>query len=161
MIMIVMMMTIMIMIMIMIDHSGGDQLSRILVQVTNRAARLVVTEEQMMFLFHLVGPFLQRLSSEGFMKQLCGLTVILYEILMRMDAKTPQLKNLDVVCDFLYHIKYQFIGNSVRHNVEKIIRQLSKPLQFRLRFITKTEMKTEAMAVEPRTLGHAVKHPEE
>ena len=99
--------------------------------------KLVETEEQMLFVFHLVrifkvsktfgaffslcqkvsiikikfqvGPFLQRLHSERFMRVLFELTVQLYEILLRVDKNVKQMKYMDAVCDLLYHIKYQVL----------------------------------------------------
>ena len=105
-----------------------------------------------MFILHLVGPFLQRLHSDRFMRILFELTVQLYEILLRVDRCVPQMKYMDAVCDLLYHIKYQvnwiliptikssrsffkFTGDSVKGDVERIVRQLRNPLQIRLRFV--------------------------
>lgn len=43
---------------------------------------------------------------------------------------------MDPICDFLYHIKYMFTGDSVKDQVEKIICTLRPALKLRLRFIT-------------------------
>merc|ERR1712039_834620 len=110
--------------------------------------KLVETEEQMLFVFHLVGPFLQRLHSDRFMRVLFELTVQLYEILLRVDRRVAHLKHMDAVCDLLYHIKYQFTGDSVRNDVERIVRQLRNPLQLRLRFIAQIQLKTEEGAMK-------------
>merc|ERR1719452_134718 len=64
-------------------HSGFNQLCGILELVRDKLAKLVETEEQMMFVYHLVGPFLQRLHSDRFMRYLFELMVQLYEILLR------------------------------------------------------------------------------
>ena len=79
--------------------------------VRDKLVKLVETEEQMLFIFHLVGPFLQRLHSDRFMRILFELTVQLYEILLRVDRCVPQMKYMDAVCDLLYHIKYQVWEN--------------------------------------------------
>ena len=76
----------------------------------DRLSHLVETEEQMMFVFHLVGPFLQRLHADRFMRVLFELTVQLYELLLRVDRRVTHLKYIDSTCDLLYHIKYQFTG---------------------------------------------------
>ena len=75
------------------------------------------------------------------------------------------MKYMDAVCDLLYHIKYQvgtlvvpgcipgqhnftdwmfylnmkfqFTGDSVKADAERIVRQLKNPLQLRLRFESK------------------------
>ena len=97
----------------------------------DRLVKLVDTEEQMMFVCHLVGPFLQRLHSDRFMRVLFELTVQLYEMLLRVDQATTHLRYMDSVCDLLYHIKYQFTGDSVKADAERIVRQLKQPLQVR------------------------------
>ena len=43
---------------------------------------------------------------------------------------------MDPICDVLYHIKYMFTGDSIKTDVEGIIRGLRPALQRRLRFIT-------------------------
>ena len=88
-------------------HSGFTQVCGILDLVRDRLIKLVETEEQMLFIFHLVGPFLQRLHSDRFMRVLFELTVQLYEVLLRVDRCVPHMKYMDAVCDLLYHIKYQ------------------------------------------------------
>ena len=42
---------------------------------------------------------------------------------------------MEAICDLLYHVKYQFTGDSIRQDVERIEKELSPPLQLRLRFI--------------------------
>lgn len=73
----------------------------------DKLVKLVDTEEQMLFVYHLVGPFLQRLHADRFMRALFELTVQLYEILLRVDRGVSHMKYMDAVCDLLYHIKYQ------------------------------------------------------
>jgi len=124
-------------------HSGFTQICGILDLVRDRLIKLVETEEQMLFIFHLVGPFLQRLHSDRFMRVLFELTVQLYEILLRVDRCVPHMKYMDAVCDLLYHIKYQFTGDSVKADAERIVRQLKNPLQLRLRFIAQVQLKQE------------------
>ena len=84
-----------------------SQLCGILDLVRDKLVKLVDTEEQMLFVFHLVGPFLQRLHADRFMRVLFELTVQLYEILLRVDRGVAHMKYMDAVCDLLYHIKYQ------------------------------------------------------
>ena len=119
-------------------HSGFNQLCGILDLVRDKLVKLVETEEQMLFVFHLVGPFLQRLHTERFMRVLFELTVQLYEILLRVDSSVEQLQHQDAVCDLLYHIKYQFTGDSVKADAERVVRQLRTSLQLRLRSVIST-----------------------
>ncbi len=41
-----------------------------------------------------------------------------------------------LVCDLLYHIKYQFTGDSVKADAERVVMQLRPALQLRLRYHT-------------------------
>ena len=69
------------------------------------------------------------------MRILFELTVQLYEILLRVDRSVEQLQHQDAVCDLLYHIKYQFTGDSVKADAERVVRQLRSSLQLRLRSV--------------------------
>ena len=50
-------------------------------------------------------------------------------MLLRVDRAVPQMKYMDAVCDLLYHIEYQFTGDSVKQDAE------NPPFQLRHRFI--------------------------
>jgi mediator of RNA polymerase II transcription subunit 23 len=66
------------------------------------------------------------------------LTLALYELLVAVDHKTmtltppsptavadkQHLYAMDPICDFLYHIKYMFVGDGVRAEAERSIRRL-------------------------------------
>ncbi|XP_054718227.1 mediator of RNA polymerase II transcription subunit 23-like [Uloborus diversus] len=95
----------------------------------------VKTEEQFLFLCHLVAPFLQRFHIER-TKYAAEITVELYEMLEAVDKNCEQMRFIDSVCDLLYHIKYMFIGDSIKNEVERIIRNLRPAIQRKLRFIT-------------------------
>lgn len=66
-----------------------------------KAKALIKTEEQFLFLCHLVGPFLQRLNAER-PRCVLELTIELYELLEQVDKAVPQLKYMDPICDLLY-----------------------------------------------------------
>jgi mediator of RNA polymerase II transcription subunit 23 len=51
------------------------------------------------------------------------------------EKKTSTLRHMDTICDLLYHVKYQFTGDSIRADAERVEKELSSPLQLRLRFI--------------------------
>ena len=68
------------------------------------------------------------------MRVLFDLTVQLYEILLRVDRRVAVMRHMDSVCDLLYHIKYQFTGDSVKQDAERVVRQLKPALQLRLRY---------------------------
>ncbi|KAJ8305857.1 hypothetical protein KUTeg_016402 [Tegillarca granosa] len=96
---------------------------------------IIKTEEQFLYLCHLVGPFLQRLNSEK-TRCLLELVIEIYEILVNVDKCCEHLHYMEPITDFLYHIKYMFVGDGVKNEVEKIIRNLRQALQLRLRFIS-------------------------
>lgn len=62
---------------------------------------VIHTEEQFLFLCHLVGPFLQRFNSD-FPIAIIEVTMILYELLAQIDKSQVHLNYLDPICDLLY-----------------------------------------------------------
>ncbi|CAM4695195.1 unnamed protein product [Leuciscus chuanchicus] len=62
--------------------------------------------------------------------------VAFYEMLQAVDQHIKHLSYMDPICDFLYHIKYMFTGDSVKDQVERIICSLRPAMRLRLRFIT-------------------------
>lgn len=99
---------------------------------------LVHTEYQLIYLCHVVGPFLHRLSIER-ARAVADITLMLYELLEQVDKAQPAqpLRYMDPICDLLYHIKYMFVGDTMKTELEAIIRRLRPALQMRLRFITR------------------------
>jgi len=124
-------------------HAGFNQLCGILDLVRDQLIPLITTEEQMLFLLHMVGPFLQRLHTDRFMRVLFDLTIQIYELILRVDRSVANLKYMDTVCDLLYHIKYQFTGDSVKLDAERVVKQLRPAFQLRLRFIAQVPIKSE------------------
>lgn len=63
---------------------------------------IIKTEQQLIYLCHLVGPFLQRLETE-IPRAVMDITVIFYEVLEQVDRSNPNapLKYIDPVCDLL------------------------------------------------------------
>ncbi|KAK6627240.1 Mediator of RNA polymerase II transcription subunit 23 [Polyplax serrata] len=82
-------------------HAGVGQISTLPTFVKEKAKALIKTEEQFLFLCHLVGPFLQRLNAER-PRCVLELTIELYELLEQVDKAVPQLKYMDPICDLLY-----------------------------------------------------------
>ncbi|KAM5126151.1 mediator of RNA polymerase II transcription subunit 23-like [Mantella aurantiaca] len=62
--------------------------------------------------------------------------VAFYEMLLNVDQSSEHLNFVEPICDFLYHMKYMFTGDSIKDQVEKIIFNLRPALKLRLRFIT-------------------------
>ncbi|KAK2179641.1 hypothetical protein NP493_478g01047 [Ridgeia piscesae] len=116
-------------------HASIGQLSSIPQFIREVLKPLIKTEDQLLFVCHLVGPFLRRFHIER-TRCLLELTVELYEILQAVDKSVEHLRYMDAITDFLYHIKYMFVGNGVKNEVEKVIPTLRPALQLRLRFIS-------------------------
>lgn len=104
----------------------------------------IKTEEQMIFLCHIICPFLNRLEAEV-SRGAMDVTILLYEILEQVDStnKGKDLRYIDPICDLLYHLKYMYIGDTLKNEIEAIIKKLSSPLRMRLRFITRLNVVTE------------------
>ena len=117
-------------------HAGFNQIQQLPELVRDKFLPIVKTEEQLLFIYHLAGPFLQRLHTERYTRPLIDMTVHFYRILGKVDKEVTHLKYMDPVCDILYHVKYQFIGDAVRSDAEKIVKDLRPALQLRLRFVS-------------------------
>uniref|UniRef100_A0A182XM38 Mediator of RNA polymerase II transcription subunit 23 n=1 Tax=Anopheles quadriannulatus TaxID=34691 RepID=A0A182XM38_ANOQN len=119
-------------------HFGIGQLATITDSIKEKLKPLVHTEYQLIYLCHVVGPFLHRLSIER-ARAVADITLMLYELLEQVDKAQPAqpLRYMDPICDLLYHIKYMFVGDTMKTELEAIIRRLRPALQMRLRFITR------------------------
>lgn len=59
------------------------------------------TEEQYVFLCHLVGPFLQRFNSDR-PQYVMEITIELYQLLEQVDKSITHFNYMDSICDLLY-----------------------------------------------------------
>ncbi|KAM9839928.1 mediator of RNA polymerase II transcription subunit 23 isoform 5-T5 [Aulostomus maculatus] len=116
-------------------HSSIGQLSLIPKFLSETLKPIVQTEFQLLYVYHLVGPFLQRFQQER-TRCMLEIGVAFYEMLQAVDQHCQHLSYMDPICDFLYHIKYMYTGDSVKEQVEKIIMTLRPAMKLRLRFIT-------------------------
>ncbi|XP_054249054.1 mediator of RNA polymerase II transcription subunit 23 isoform X7 [Indicator indicator] len=133
-------------------HSSIGQLSLIPKFLTEVLIPIVQTEFQLLYVYHLVGPFLQRFQQER-TRCMIEIGVAFYEMLLNADRYSTHLSYMDPICDFLYHMKYMFTGDSVKDQVEKIICNLRPALKLRLRFITHIS-KLEPAAVPQQALSN-------
>lgn len=117
------------------QHASVGQISLLPTFLKERVKPKIKTEEQFLFVCHLIGPFLQRFFVER-TRIVMDVTIELYEMLGLVDRQVETMRYMDPICDLLYHIKYMFTGDSVKNEVETIIRNLRPQLQLRLRFIT-------------------------
>uniref|UniRef100_A0A8C5NER4 Mediator of RNA polymerase II transcription subunit 23 n=1 Tax=Gouania willdenowi TaxID=441366 RepID=A0A8C5NER4_GOUWI len=120
-------------------HSSIGQLSLIPKFLSETLKPIVKTEFQLLYVYHLVGPFLQRFQQER-TRCMLEIAVAFYEMLHMVDQHCKHLNYMDPICDFLYHIKYMYTGDSVKDQVEKIIMSLRQAMKLRLRFITHSSL---------------------
>ncbi|GAB6022180.1 Mediator of RNA polymerase II transcription subunit 23 [Chamberlinius hualienensis] len=116
-------------------HASVTQLGHFIQFIQTKLKPVVRTEEQYIYICHMLGPFLLRLLTER-PRCIKEVMVLLYEMLEAVDKSCERLNYMDSICDLLYYIKYTFIGDAVKSEVERIIRNLRPALQLRLRFIT-------------------------
>ncbi|XP_053676099.1 mediator of RNA polymerase II transcription subunit 23 [Anopheles nili] len=133
-------------------HFSIGQLATITESIKEKLKPLIHTEYQLLYLCHVVGPFLNRLSLER-ARAVSDITLMLYELLEQVDKGQPTqaLRYMDPICDLLYHIKYMFVGDTMKTELEAIIRRLRPALQMRLRFITR--LNVEEIGVDQNTQG--------
>lgn len=126
-------------------HFNIGQTSKIVTYTREKLVPHIKTEYQLLYLLHILSPFLQRLDA----KDVIEVTKIYYELLELVDKKKGDdnvLEFMDPICDILYHLKYMYVGDSMKTDLEPIIKRLSNPLKTRLRFITRLsveDIKTE------------------
>lgn len=113
-------------------HSSTGQIFCLPSFWRNEIKQAVETESQFLFVCCLIGPFLPRLECSRVMMDV---VVELYEMLGKVDS-TTEIKHLNTICDFLYHIKYMFTGDAVKSDLERYIRNFKPKLQYCLRFLT-------------------------
>ncbi|KAK3924714.1 Mediator of RNA polymerase II transcription subunit 23 [Frankliniella fusca] len=114
-------------------HAGSGQIYLLPRFVKEHLYPIIRTEEQLLFLCHLIGPFFQRIHAET--HPLTELTVALYETIEQVDQNVPFLHHMDTISDLLYHIKYMFVGDVIKAELMAIIKRLRPSLQMRLRFL--------------------------
>uniref|UniRef100_A0A673KK54 Mediator of RNA polymerase II transcription subunit 23 n=1 Tax=Sinocyclocheilus rhinocerous TaxID=307959 RepID=A0A673KK54_9TELE len=131
-------------------HSSIGQLSLIPKFLSEVLKPIVKTEFQLLYVYHLVGPFLQRFQQER-TRCMLEIGVAFYEMLQAVDQHSKHLAYMDPICDFLYHIKYMFTGDSVKDQVERIICSLRPAMRLRLRFITHISKMEPAAAASTAT----------
>ncbi|KAG5846675.1 hypothetical protein ANANG_G00117500 [Anguilla anguilla] len=90
-------------------HSSIGQLSLIPKFLSEVLKPIVKTEFQLLYVYHLVGPFLQRFQQER-TRCMLEIGVAFYEMLQTVDQHSQHLAYMDPICDFLYHVKVHVHG---------------------------------------------------
>ncbi|XP_015787237.1 mediator of RNA polymerase II transcription subunit 23 [Tetranychus urticae] len=122
-------------------HASIGQITPIPQFLRERVKPIIKTEEQFLFIVHIVCPFLQRLYAER-TRRAMEVTIELYSFLEVIDKNCTELRFMDTITDLLYHMKYHITGDSIKNDVEGKIRNLRPALQKRLRFITHLNIET-------------------
>jgi len=99
---------------------------------------LVTNEAQLLYVFALFGAFMQRFQQER-MRWLFEISAEFYHMLEQVCKNTSHLVFVDVICDFLYHLKYRFVGDNLRETIEKTVGNFHDSLQFRLKFMASSK----------------------
>ncbi|XP_074597338.1 mediator complex subunit 23 [Brevipalpus obovatus] len=116
-------------------HASIGQMNPIPKFLRDRVRPIIKTEEQLLFIMHIVGPFFHRLGAER-TRAVMNVTQELYSLLETVDKHCETLRYMDPICDLFYHLKYRIIGDQIKNEIEGKIRNLRSELQKRLRFIT-------------------------
>lgn len=116
-------------------HASIGQITTIPQFLREAVKPKIRTEEQLLFIMHIYGPFFHRLWAERTRKAM-ELTVEVYTLMEIVDKNCEKLHHMDLICDLFYYMKYQITGDIVKNEIEGIIRNLRPELQKRLRFIT-------------------------
>ena len=124
-------------------HASIGQISLLPSFLRERIKPEIKTEEQFLFICHIIAPYLHRLNIER-TRVVIDLTKELYSLLEVIDKTCENLRFVDPICDLLYHIKYMFIGDCAKSDIEAKIRNLRPALQMRLQFMTHLNVKPPA-----------------
>uniref|UniRef100_H2YVM5 Mediator of RNA polymerase II transcription subunit 23 n=1 Tax=Ciona savignyi TaxID=51511 RepID=H2YVM5_CIOSA len=116
-------------------HMSIGQLSLVSQFLKEEAKPLIKTELQLLYIFHLIGPYFPRFQLER-TRCMMDVTQVLYDILLRVSKHAPEIHFADEIADFLYHVKYVHIGTAINDRVEEVVVQLQPKLRKRLQFIT-------------------------
>jgi mediator of RNA polymerase II transcription subunit 23 len=103
-------------------------------RLRNELLPVVQCEAQLVFVFKLFSPFIQRLSMEH-PQSFTDIVGDFYRLLHAVDQKTPQLLHADLICDILYHVKYMYSIEVSKDEIERIVSKLHMPLRVKLRFM--------------------------
>ncbi|GIY39674.1 mediator of RNA polymerase II transcription subunit 23 [Caerostris darwini] len=126
-------------------HASIGQICTLTQLLKTKFKPAVKNEVQFIFICQLVAPYLQRFYMER-TRYAMEITVELYEMLETVDKNCKEIEYIDPICDLLYHIKYMFIGDSIKNEIEKSIRNLRPSIQRKLKFITHLNIEEESAA---------------
>jgi len=118
-------------------HAGVGQFVQLYSFLRDTLKPLIETETQLLYVLCLYGPFIQRFQSENqqhrCLFEICSEFYLIIEQVSR-NCQTP-LVFVDVMSDFLYHIKYMFVGDNLRGVISNTMDNFHESLQKKLKFM--------------------------
>ncbi|CAG9537310.1 unnamed protein product [Cercopithifilaria johnstoni] len=126
-----------------LQHCNTSSLAALPEFVRDQLAPKLVTEAQLIFVLRLVVPILQRFyDAKERSKQIQDLAVDVYKMTVKVNERVGVLKYEDSICDFLYHMKYMYVGDFVKNEAEQAIQRLSPSMRDKLKYISHTQINT-------------------
>ncbi|CAK8677896.1 unnamed protein product [Clavelina lepadiformis] len=122
-------------------HMSIGQLSLVSQFLKEEMRPLIETELQLLYVFHLIGPYFHRFRAER-TRCLMDVASVLYDMLLNVSNCTKEICFVDEISDFLYHVKYMHIGTALNEKVEEVVGKLQPTLKKRLQFITQASSAT-------------------
>lgn len=123
-----------------LQHCTNYSLSVLPDFVREHLVPVLETEAQLIFVLRLVLPILQRLyDAKERNKQLQDLAVDVYKMTVKVNEAVGRFKYEDTVCDFLYHMKYMYVGDFIKSEAEQAIQKLTPSMREKLMYISHTQ----------------------
>uniref|UniRef100_A0A915PWS5 Mediator of RNA polymerase II transcription subunit 23 n=1 Tax=Setaria digitata TaxID=48799 RepID=A0A915PWS5_9BILA len=123
-----------------LQHCNTSSLAALPEFVRDQLAPKLVSEAQLIFVLRLVVPILQRFyDAKERSKQIQDLAVDVYKMTVKVNERVGVLKYEDSICDFLYHMKYMYVGDFVKNEAEQAIQRLSPSMRDKLKYISHTQ----------------------
>uniref|UniRef100_A0A158PT19 Mediator of RNA polymerase II transcription subunit 23 n=1 Tax=Brugia timori TaxID=42155 RepID=A0A158PT19_9BILA len=94
---------------------------------------LLLTENQLLTNLALGHAYLQHCNT---------VRIHVYKMTVKVNERVGLLKYEDSICDFLYHMKYMYVGDFVKNEAEQAIQRLSPSMRNKLKYISHTQMNT-------------------
>ncbi|VDD91645.1 unnamed protein product [Enterobius vermicularis] len=135
-----------------LQHCTNYSLSVLPDFVKDHLVPILETETQLLFVLRLVLPILQRLyDAKERNKQLQDLAVDVYKMTVKVNEMVGRFKYEDTVCDFLYHMKYMYVGDFIKSEAEQAIQKLTSSMREKLVYISHSQA---SAADAAKTLRH-------
>jgi len=116
-------------------HMSIGQLSLVPKFLEEEVKPRIKTELQLLFVFHLVGPYFPRFQNER-SRCLTDVAMFLYDILLQVSNHCEEIHFPDEIADFLYHVKYMHIGKTINEKVKEVVEKLQPSLKKYLHYMT-------------------------